>query len=271
MENLIRRSLTSIIFITLFLGGIFLGKVSFIVLCFLIMIGCLWEFYAFFEESPHPPMKIRGFLISIVIFSLTAFYALSMSRLPLFSILAPVLFLFPVSTLFLQKKEVLISSAITLWGIFYCVIPVSMFLWIGFIGNHLYRNHLLLGPIFFIWVNDTGAYIFGNIFGKRLIFEKVSPGKTWEGFFGGTIFTLILGYFIGNYFHELSRLQWIALASIVVVAGTLGDFVESLYKRELGIKDSGKIFPGHGGMLDRFDSFLMTAPFIYFFLTLLKG
>jgi phosphatidate cytidylyltransferase len=271
MENLVSRTLTAAVFTVGFLGCILFGKYTFVFLCLVIFTGCLWEFYEFFKKTETPPMILRGFLLGLALFILTALYCLSFSKIPLFSFLAPLFFLFPISTLVFPRKENLVSSAITFWGIFYCVVPVCMFLWMGFIGSHGYSYHILLGFIFFIWVNDTGAYIFGNIFGKSTIYKKVSPGKTWEGFIGGAICAIVLGYFLTLYFHELNRIQWIVLAIIVVISGSLGDFVESLYKREINLKDSGKLFPGHGGMLDRFDSFLMAAPFVYFFLLLVKS
>jgi len=270
MQNLIQRSLTATIFVIVFLGSILLGKITFILLCYAIMVGCLWEFYDFYRESEHPPRIIRGFLMGTAIFLLTAFLALHLSHLLLFSFLAPIFFLFPISTLIYNKKESLISSALTLMGIFYCVIPVCFFLWVGFMIGNKYNIHIILGPVFFIWFNDTGAYVFGNLLGKNTMMEKISPGKTWEGFIGGALSAILLAWFLSKYFHELNSIQWMVLALIVVISGTLGDLVESLYKRELKIKDSGKFFPGHGGVLDRFDSFLMSAPFIYFFLTLIQ-
>ncbi len=270
MENLIKRSLTALIFIVLFLGLILLGKYSFIFLCFLMMLGCLYEFYGFFQGGEHPANRKRGIGLSIILFLLTAFYSLSMSKLNFFIIYSPIIFLFPISTLFFQKEHNLVSSAITVFGIFYCAVPICLFQYMGFIEHGHYNPHIILGMIFFIWFNDTGAYVFGNIFGKHLIFKKISPAKTWEGFIGGGICTLIFAYFIQVIFNDLHRLQWIGIALIVVVMGTLGDFVESLYKREVKIKDAGKIFPGHGGMLDRFDSLIMAIPFVYFLLMIIK-
>jgi len=271
MSELLKRTLTAIVFTVVFLSAILLGKITFLCLFFGIMAGCLWEFYALFDLSENPVMRIRGFILSLTLFLFTVIYVLSIIGIEVFLLLIPAFFLFPVSTLFIPRKETIISTALTLWGIFYCVVPVCLFICIGFINHHQYQYHLLLGPIFYIWVNDTGAYLFGKMFGKNRMFEKISPGKTWEGFLGGALSALLLGYFLGQFFTELVRWQWMVLALIVVLSGTIGDLVESLYKRELKIKDSGSFFPGHGGMLDRFDSFLMAAPFVFIFLMLIKN
>jgi phosphatidate cytidylyltransferase len=271
MSEFLQRSLTAIGFTVIILSCIILGKITFILLFMAIMGGCLWEFYLLFRGSENPPMIFRGFILAGCLFLFSVLYALGFIKLPFFSLLVPLLFILPISTLFIPRKETILSSALTLWGLFYCVIPICLFVWIGFIDHHHYGYHLILGPLFFIWFNDTGAYIFGKIFGRRRMFEKISPGKTWGGFFGGALSALALAYFLGPVFPDLNQWQWMALSLIVVCSGTLGDLVESLYKRELKIKDSGKFFPGHGGMLDRFDSFLMSAPFVYIFLLLIKS
>ena len=133
-------------------------------------------------------------------------------------------------------------------------------------------NYLLpLSLFIFLWVNDTGAYCCGSLFGKHKLFARVSPGKTWEGSIGGAVFVIIaaaiIGWLVGDMEGGYSIPVWIGLGLVVVVFGTLGDLVESLFKRTLGIKDSGNILPGHGGMLDRFDSSLMAIPaaVIYFY------
>ena len=134
-------------------------------------------------------------------------------------------------------------------------------------GVSCHYNMLLPLCVFiFLWLNDTGAYCSGSLFGKHKLFPRISPGKSWEGSIGGGILVMIVAAFIGYYTNEngqisqLSVLGWVGLGLIVVVFGTWGDLVESLFKRTLGIKDSGKIMPGHGGMLDRFDSSLMAIP-----------
>ncbi len=114
--------------------------------------------------------------------------------------------------------------------------------------------------------NDTGAYLVGRKFGKHKLFERISPKKTWEGSFGGAILGLGVGYLNAQLFPDLSLFNWMIVALLVVVFGSLGDLVESMFKRSLGIKDSGKLLPGHGGILDRFDGIFIAAPVVYTYL-----
>ena len=121
-----------------------------------------------------------------------------------------------------------------------------------------------------IWTNDTFAYLSGLAFGKHKLFERISPKKTWEGFFGGLIIALVFGYFLHRFISEISLIQWLILTGIIVISSVIGDLVESLFKRTAGIKDSGNIMPGHGGMLDRIDSLLFVAQILYFYLQIIN-
>ena len=125
---------------------------------------------------------------------------------------------------------------------------------------------IVLGFLVILWLNDTGAYFVGSLIGKHKLFERISPGKTWEGSFGGVLFALLTAWGISFIFRQLNVTQWMTLAIIIVISGTLGDLVESMLKRSLGIKDSGNILPGHGGLLDRFDAVLLSAPFVFVYL-----
>ena len=127
---------------------------------------------------------------------------------------------------------------------------------------------IALGYLLLLWLNDTGAYFVGSLVGKHKLFERISPGKTWEGSAGGALFALATAWGLSMLFIQLTTMHWLILAIIVVISGTIGDLVESMLKRSLGIKDSGNILPGHGGMLDRFDAVLISAPFVFVYLAL---
>jgi phosphatidate cytidylyltransferase len=120
--------------------------------------------------------------------------------------------------------------------------------------------------VFLIWASDTGAYFSGKALGRTKLFERISPGKTWEGWVGGTLFCLGVAYVLSLYLADLELGYWLGVAAIVSVFGVLGDLSESMLKRSLGVKDSGNLLPGHGGILDRFDSLLMVVPFVVAFL-----
>lgn len=127
-------------------------------------------------------------------------------------------------------------------------------------GHHPYTPGILLGLLILVWLNDTGAYVFGMLFGKHRLFERISPKKSWEGAIGGTMVTIVLGVWMNFFVPSLSRIDWIVLSIMVSVFGVYGDLFESLLKRIAGVKDSGTLMPGHGGILDRMDSILFIIP-----------
>jgi phosphatidate cytidylyltransferase len=131
-----------------------------------------------------------------------------------------------------------------------------------------YYPWILVGIFLIIWVYDSMAYLFGSLLGKHKIYESISPKKSWEGLVGGTVFALLTAYFNSLVFTEMDIARWMGISVLVVIFGTCGDFFESKLKRECGIKDTGTILPGHGGMLDRFDTVLFTTPVIYVWLNL---
>jgi phosphatidate cytidylyltransferase len=138
----------------------------------------------------------------------------------------------------------------------------------GYFNAISYSFTLPLGFLILQWSSDTFAYLVGRQFGKYKLFERISPKKTMEGFVGALILTMAMGFFLSQFWDDISTKDWIVVAAIVVVFGTLGDLVESLLKRNLSIKDSGSILPGHGGVLDRFDGVFISAPAVYFYLLL---
>lgn len=165
-----------------------------------------------------------------------------------------------------QETSTLATIAASITAIIVIVLP---FAFINHFPLLIANGKMLLLSVFILmWSYDTFAYSIGSLIGKRPLFKRISPKKTWEGCLGGVACTLILSYFFVDFFRSLpyTSWEWMGLAGIIVVAGTLGDLIESLFKRELGVKDSGSILPGHGGILDRFDSILFAIPFVYIYL-----
>jgi phosphatidate cytidylyltransferase len=177
--------------------------------------------------------------------------------------------LFLIKDLFSQKTIPLFASKRYILTTFYLS---SAFIFIVLIADFhkIYNSSILLGSFILVWVNDTFAYIVGKNFGKQKLFEKISPKKTVEGFLGGLFFSCIASYFIATFTQTLNFTSWLILSIIISVFGTLGDLIESKFKRQANVKDSGIIMPGHGGLLDRLDSIIFAAPFIYLFLRILK-
>ena len=134
----------------------------------------------------------------------------------------------------------------------------------------MFSPNIVAGILFLTWANDSFAYIVGSKIGKTPFFLRISPKKTWEGTIGGAVFCMLTAGIIAQFFTQLSLLDWLVVGAIVAVFGTIGDLVESLLKRSVGVKDSGSFMPGHGGFLDRFDAFIFCIPFVYFYLSVVK-
>ncbi|AUP80432.1 phosphatidate cytidylyltransferase [Flavivirga eckloniae] len=177
--------------------------------------------------------------------------------------------LFLIKDLFSEKTIPLFASKRFILTTFYIS---SAFVFLVLIANYNedYDPNILLGSFILVWVNDTFAYLVGKNFGKQKLFEKISPKKTVEGFLGGLFFSCVASYFIATFTGLLGFTSWLILSIIISVFGTLGDLIESKFKRQANVKDSGVIMPGHGGLLDRLDSIIFAAPFIYLFLRLLQ-
>jgi phosphatidate cytidylyltransferase len=180
-----------------------------------------------------------------------------------------------VITIFVQLlliKDLFSEKTIPLFGSKRFIITTfylsSAFVFLNYIAN--FNNNftplLLLGTFILVWVNDTFAYFIGKNFGKQKLFPSVSPKKTVEGFLGGLFFSCVASYFIANFTELLDPTSWLILSIIISVFGTVGDLIESKFKRQADVKDSGVIMPGHGGLMDRLDSIIFAAPFIYLFL-----
>ena len=287
MSNLITRTITGILFVTVIIVCISWNAYSCLALFFLITVLGLWEFYTLIEKAGIKPQKILGIVIGIISFlGVSTNFAISIipnidgilmdfySRKFILISCSFILILFIIE-LFLKSEKPFENIAYTLLGLVYISIPFSFIPPLAQLPlcayDSIYNPQILLGYFFLVWTNDTGAYIVGSKFGKHKLFERISPKKTWEGSIGGAVFSIVLAVILSNYYTQLSLMNWIVVALIVVVFGTLGDLVESMFKRSLNIKDSGSILPGHGGILDRFDAVLLSAPFVFFYLFLISS
>lgn len=276
MKNFITRAITGIIFVVL-IAGSFFDPLLMIVLFALITGMTIWEFTKLvnFREG----IQVNRFLCTaagvFLFFAVTAFCAQFTPSSVFIPYLITIIYIF-VSGLFTRNEDPVNDWAYSMMSQMYIALPLSCISVIAFRempGIGVEYNALLPLSIFiFLWANDTGAYITGSLIGRHKLFPRVSPGKSWEGSIGGAVIALCVALLIAWVDHShlledmevletgLTTEEWMGLGIVVVVAGTLGDLVESLLKRTLNIKDSGSILPGHGGMLDRFDSSLMAIP-----------
>lgn len=212
------------------------------------------------------PQKTFGTLCGMVIFSLSFFIERgSISYRYYFLIFPLISFVYMIKLYKKFERKPFTNIAFTFLGIFYVAVPFAL-LNIAAFENGSYNFEIIFGCLFILWATDTGAYFAGTFFGRRKLFERISPKKSWEGAIGGAALALLFAYGMSMFLHSLMLWQWLTIAGIIIVGGVYGDLVESLLKRSIEIKDSGSALPGHGGFLDRFDGLLISAPFIVAFI-----
>ena len=278
MSNFWSRTITGFSLVFILLAAIYFSGPLFALIFLLITILGLREFYGLISSDECQPQKIYGTVSGALIFALTIlsqyypgqYLPAAWKDFTPFIVAIPLVVISFIYEIYRKKSNPIINVATTAMGIFYIAIPLSLLLFFSrpdalqFMGMPV----ILVGYFAFTWLNDTSAYLFGKQFGKHKFFERISPKKTWEGTIAGALTALLLAAGFSVLVPELPVYDWFALAIIVVFFGTHGDLVESLFKRSLNIKDSGTILPGHGGILDRFDTMLISAPFVflYFFL-----
>jgi phosphatidate cytidylyltransferase len=271
LNNFFKRTLTAGAFVAVLLLSTWYSQLTFTLLFLLITILGVWEFYSLIEKRDgNKPQKITGTITASVLFISSAavnYPGAGVEDKGLVLIVLPFFFLIFILELFSKAERPFQNIAYTLLGIFYVALPFSL---LNFIltMNNVYSYEILFGCWFILWSNDSGAYLAGSAFGRNKLFPRVSPGKSWEGSIGGAVIALIVTYIISGWYTGVTQSDWFVIAAILVVIGTLGDLVESLYKRSLNVKDSGTLLPGHGGILDRFDSLLMAVPFVFTYLYL---
>jgi phosphatidate cytidylyltransferase len=268
MKGLTRRAITAALFVVVMLTGLFIGKMSFILLFAIITVLCLWEFLNMVLHHDTRRDWIRIFIG--LAFGLSPFLLASVMHLALvsdnrFVIITSVLF-FPlifsafIYELFTASEKPFQNVAYMVLGMVYIGAPFSLLNFIAFNGDK-FNVWPIFGLLLLTWMNDTGAYLIGSKFGKTPLLPRISPKKTWEGTIGGVAVTFGVGYLFCAVTGELRLIDWMVLSAIVAVFGSIGDLIESMLKRSLSIKDSGTLLPGHGGMLDRFDAFIFVLPF----------
>jgi phosphatidate cytidylyltransferase len=277
VKDLTQRTITGILFVAVVIGAIMWNKYSVAALFFVVSILGLLEFYKLSEAegSRYKPQKVMGLASGIIIYFLVAFNSFGDVQSHHLLFIFPVIISIVIVELFRKTENPLSNIGFTILGLLYIICPFAILNYFAYdsayyqkaeLEMYNYDYSMLLGFFVILWANDTGAYLVGSTMGRTKLFERISPNKTWEGSVGGAILGLIVGYLFA-YFTDSSVLHWLVISGIIVVFGTLGDLSESMIKRSAGVKDSGTLLPGHGGILDRFDGVLFSAPFVltYFF------
>lgn len=271
MKNLLRRTYSGILYLVLMLGSLFLGKYTAGFLFLIISLFALWEYYKIVLKSGSQPFLVPGLVINAMLVIVSFFICADMLPNAAWAFVVPLIPIFFVIALYSKRPDVIKNMAITVLGLAYITLPFMVMNYLLFpaVNNHNYTWRVILGILILIWANDTGAYLVGSSIGHHRLFERISPKKSWEGAIGGTILTLVLAYFMISILEILTVFDWYILAAIVSLFGVYGDMVESMLKRNAGLKDSGSLMPGHGGVLDRMDSILFVMPVAFFYLIIM--
>ena len=270
MKNFIIRTITGIIFVAAIVASFLRPEAM--VLLFSIVTGLtIWEFTGLVNQRAD--VTVNRFISTVA--GVYLFYAMTYYCSDIYAGVAKSVVFIPylvtivyllVAELYLKQQDPIQDWAYTMLTQMYIALPFSLLNVLAFNATNnglvAFNPILPLSVFVFLWVTDSGAYCVGSLIGKHKIFPRISPAKSWEGSIGGAVFVLAAAYAISYFIDQnmLTMPEWLGLGLVVVVFGTWGDLVESLFKRTLGIKDSGDILPGHGGMLDRFDSSLLAIP-----------
>jgi phosphatidate cytidylyltransferase len=307
MTTFQQRALTATVFAAVMLTGLFWHETSFFLLFFIISMGCLWEFlkltvgedtwrrfiilflgiliwinvpYNLYHLlGAHRHKDIFGLRTQSNIFQKAIDLLIGDFRSFLILIvLTP--FLLLIFELFQKDEKPFEKVSMSLLGIMYTIFPFQLFHKLSeqvklsslpeYSISYYFTPYIVAGVLFLTWANDTFAYLIGSRIGKTPLLPRISPKKTWEGTIGGAVMCILTGIVISFFFKELPLRDWAVVGGIVAIFGTIGDLVESMLKRSVGVKDSGSFMPGHGGFLDRFDAFIFAVPFVFLYLVLIK-
>lgn len=273
MKNLIIRALTGNIFVVVLISAIYIHPIFFLILFCIITGLTLWEFGGLVKHYENANLqRAVNVLGGVYLFIATFVYANGLTDGKIFLPYLLFIMLTMIAELYYKAPNPINNWAFTLFAQIYCAGTFSMLNFIGAEpgtpGVMSYTPLFIMAIFIFVWLDDTGAYLVGSLIGKHKLFERISPKKSWEGFFGGLILSLASSQAFAWFAPEINRMNWLGLAATVVLFGTWGDLIESLLKRTLGVKDSGNVLPGHGGMLDRFDSVMLAVPASYIYIEL---
>jgi phosphatidate cytidylyltransferase len=266
-SNLGQRVITGIIGAGIIVAGSILSPWLYFLIFGLILAFSQMEFYKLSGLDGMLPLKSFGTFLGLGIFTLSFFIGMEHLNEKYYFLIFPLASLVFFIKLYRKSdKKPFTGIAYTFLGLFYVAVPFSLLNVAAFSVDDTFHYEVIIGSLFILWASDSGAYFAGTKFGKTKLFERVSPKKSWEGFLGGAASAFLVAYFLGKNFKSIEEWQWLGIATIIIIAGTYGDLIESLFKRSIEIKDSGKSLPGHGGFMDRFDGLLLSAPFIAAFL-----
>ncbi|MFH1936730.1 MAG: phosphatidate cytidylyltransferase [Bacteroidota bacterium] len=277
MSNFWARTITGLSMVFVLFAAMVFSYWLLVGFFFLVTIFGLWEFYSLFTTETIRPQRIYGIIgggLLYLIITCGIWFELPVTTIN--QVFVPVLMAIPlffipfILEIFRKQPQPLINVAITITGLLYISFPLALLTLMN--GKDVARFWqfpvILTGFFILTWFYDTGAYLYGKQFGKHKFFERISPKKTWEGTIAGVIVALLTAVGLDYLTPVISLGDWLAIAILIILFGTFGDLAESLFKRSLNIKESGSILPGHGGILDRFDTIFISVPFVFLYLVL---
>jgi len=273
-----RRTLTAVWIVIFILGGFWLHPISFFLTGLIILTGSQYEYYRMIRNSGTSARIIPGIFTGSAVYVISTLVAAGIISGKYYLILLPIAFLIMIAELYRKQEKPFDTLAHTFFAVIYIAVPLSLLPYSAFSRTGLqslliqkdivFSPGILIGFLLLQWVNDTGAYLTGITIGRHRLMERISPKKSWEGFFGGLVISSVTAWLISGWIGVVDTTGWIIISVIISIGGTYGDLIESMLKRSTEVKDSGTVMPGHGGFLDRFDSALISFPLVYLFLAL---
>lgn len=278
MNNFFRRTLTGAYIVIFVIGGLWLHPVSFFLTGLIMLCGTQYEYYRMTTGAGVKPQMVSGMITGAAAYTISTLIAAGHLDFKFLLLLIPMTLVILIIELYRKQEKPFDSLSHTFFPLIYLVIPFSMLPFTAYSheglnsllphDGNMFSPGIIIGFFVLIWANDIGAYLIGSKFGRHRLMERISPKKSWEGFFGGMILALTVAWLLSGWLGAFELWKWLTIAVIITIAGTYGDLVESMLKRSLGIKDSGTIMPGHGGFLDRFDSTIFAFPLVFLFISL---
>lgn len=281
MKNLVTRTLSGAVLAIVFFGATYCSRWSFGALMLAMVIGCQYEFYRMCRAAGSEPQQFAGLVMgaALAVLSFVVFmqfggsepvgapvgkmvYALGLYML----LLVPTVFICEMTR---NIPNPIANVATTFAGVMYAALPLSLLFFVPLLlGGGVWNPWIMLGYVVIVWSNDVFAYLVGCSIGRHRMCERISPLKSWEGFVGGVAGAVAIGVGIA-WLLGANLWLWAGMSAIIAITGVAGDFVESLFKRSVDMKDSGTMLPGHGGWLDRFDALLISTPFVFAYLIIM--
>jgi phosphatidate cytidylyltransferase len=278
LGNFYTRTLTAVWIVIFILGGFWLHPVSFFITGMVLLAGAQYEYYQLIKNTGTRPQMITGIIAGCSLYIVSTLVAAGLVDKKYFLFLIPLAVIIMIAELFRKQEKPFDSLAHTFFALLYIAVPFSLFPFSAFsrtgfssLLTHpdiIFSPGIVVGFLLLLWANDTGAYLTGVTIGRHRLMERISPKKSWEGFFGGMIIAVLAAWLLSGWLGVVDTAGWIIISLIISIAGTIGDLIESMLKRSMDVKDSGSVLPGHGGFLDRFDSAIISFPLVYLFITL---